>query len=90
MVTGAEDLFALLVHQEAAHRQASGDSLRKRHRVGLDSVLLEAEQGARTAYASLHLIHKKQPVSVRAQIRQRLDEVRIQRQHAALPLNQFH
>ena len=52
--------------EQAADRQAVGQSLRERDRIGADAELLEREERARAADARLHLVeHEQRPGLVR-------------------------
>ena len=90
MVPGAQDGPALLIGQKAAEGQPPGDALGEGHHVGLDAELLIGEEGAGAAHAGLDLVDEEEPVLVRAELRHRLDVVRVQGIHAALPLDQLH
>ena len=85
----AQHVPALLIAQHAGHGQAASDALGEGDGVGLDAVLLEAEQAAGPAHAGLNLIYQQQIVVFCAVGGQLLDKSLVQRQHTALALDQF-
>jgi hypothetical protein len=87
VVAPAQNGFALLTRKKTSERQTARYALCKAHNIRFNTRLLIGKPRAAPSNPRLHLVNQQQPVTLLTQFGHGFKVISVQRQYAALALN---